>query len=40
MAGRKGDMALAASLRPDILTRVELFRSAAEKDGWIETKGP
>jgi two-component system sensor histidine kinase/response regulator len=39
MAGRKGDLALAASLKPQLLDRFELFRSAAEKEGWIETKG-
>ncbi|MGI6397792.1 MAG: Hpt domain-containing protein [Desulfomonilia bacterium] len=39
MEGREGNMASAASLMPEILKRFELFRIAAEKEGWIETKG-
>jgi CheY-like chemotaxis protein/HPt (histidine-containing phosphotransfer) domain-containing protein len=39
MEGRKGNMASAKSLMPEILKRFELFRTAAEKKGWIETKG-
>ncbi len=39
MEGRKGNMTSAASLMPEVLERFEHFRSAAEKEGWIETKG-
>ncbi len=39
MDGREGNMASAASLMPEILKRFELFRIAAEKEGWIEAKG-